>query len=43
MLRLVRAVRLHAEIVGLFLGQLREFHADLLQVKPGDFLSIRRA
>ena len=37
MLGLVRAFDRHAEILGLLLGQLRQFHADLLQVQARDF------
>ena len=37
MLGLVRAFDGDAEILGLFLGQVGQFHADLLQVQAGDF------
>ena len=37
-LRLVRAFDRHAEVVGLFVGQLGQLHADLLQVQARDFL-----
>ena len=37
MLGLVRTLERHAEILGLFLGQLRQFHADLLQMQARDF------
>jgi hypothetical protein len=34
MLRLVRTFDGHAEIVGLFFGELGELHADFFQVQP---------
>jgi hypothetical protein len=37
MLRLVGAFDGDAEMLRLFLGQLRQLHADLFQVQPGDF------
>ena len=37
MLGLVRTFDRHAEILGLLLGQLRQFHADLLQMQARDF------
>ena len=37
MIRLVRAFDGHAEIVGLFPGQLRQFHADFFQMQSGHF------
>ncbi len=36
-LRLVWAFHRHAEVVGLFLGELGELHADAFQVQTGDF------
>ena len=36
-LRLVRSFHRHADVVGLFLGELGQLHADSLQVQPGDF------
>jgi hypothetical protein len=35
MLRFVGAFDGHAEVVGLFLGELGELHADFFQVQPG--------
>jgi len=37
MLRFKRAVDGDAEIIGLFLGKLRQFDADFFQVQAGDF------
>ena len=37
MVRLVRAFDGHAEVIGLFLRELRELHADFFEVQPGDF------
>ena len=37
-LRLVRPFERHAEVIGLFLRQRRQLHADLLQVQARDFL-----
>jgi hypothetical protein len=34
-LRLVGAFHRHADVVGLFLGELGELHADFFQVQPG--------
>ena len=38
MLRLVGAFDGHAEVVGLFLRELGQLHADFFQVQAGDFL-----
>ena len=38
MLRLIRAFDGHAEVVGLFLGELGQLHADFFEVQAGDFL-----
>ena len=37
MLRLVGAFHGHAEVIGLFLGELGELHADFFEVQAGDF------
>ena len=37
MLRLVRPVRRHAEILSLFLGELGQHNFDLFEVQAGDF------
>ena len=37
MLRLVWAFGRHAEVVGLFLRELGQLHADAIQVQAGDF------
>ena len=37
MLRLVRAVGVHAEVIGLRLGELGQHDADLFQVQTRDF------
>ena len=40
MLRLVRAVDRHADVVGLGLRQLGQLHADLAEVQRGNLFSI---
>jgi len=37
MLGLVRSFDRHAEIIGLLLRELRQLHADLLEMEPRDF------
>ena len=41
MFRLVRPLKRHANIIGLFLCEFRQLHADLFEVQPGDFF-VRR-
>ena len=41
MFRFVRSFKRHANIIGLFLRELRQLHADLFEVQPGDFF-VRR-
>jgi hypothetical protein len=38
MFRLIRPFDRHAEVVGLFLGELGQLHADFFEVQAGDFL-----
>jgi len=37
MLRLIRPFHRHAEIVGLFLGEFGQFHANAFEMQAGDF------
>ena len=37
MLRLVWTFHWHTEVIGLFLGQLRQLSADFLEVQAGNF------
>ena len=38
MVRFIRPIRRHTQVLGLLVAQPRELHADLLQVQRGDFL-----
>ena len=38
MLQLIRPFDRHAEVVGLFLRELGQLHADFFEVQAGDFL-----